>query len=214
MINKYRVVLTCYEYGKPNEPFADCIADLFDSIDSALSAVSKSAADELATLNNGRTKVPVLDSDGNIVGHDYDFRSDDSLDHETIVRFWDGDDYQDVTCYDIYPVKYKEKSDGTISNDVCHYRGFNITSNSGNGCFYIDLAERDIGLTVMNSFQNALKWVDDFCLLAEIHKSNILTKTGSSEKPSLSSIIENAEIKVAAADPGKGNCPEQASPEH
>ena len=138
-MEKYRVVLTCWEYKEP-KPYADDLSgvalSLFSSEEDALEAIQKSVADELKTLNEGRVLVPVEDSDGNVVGYDYDFRSDRLDDHDNIVRFWDGADYQNVTAYDIY--KLTGDSEDLNKCSYYKYRGCYILPNSDYTSFRVE----------------------------------------------------------------------------
>lgn len=158
---KYRVVMTCWDYKLPTKPYIDVLPELFESQDAASKAVRKCVADELETLNEGRTPVPVEDSDGNVVCYDYDFRADECGEHEMCIRFWDGYDYQDVTHYDIYPVDFLPDSQHS-----CTYRGFAIYSNAKHTRFKIE-GRFDVCLTTRYSLQAALTWVDDFSLAFE-----------------------------------------------
>lgn len=195
-MDKYRIVLTCWDYGKPDKPYVDSVPGFFDSKDAADAAIDKCVADELETLNSGRDLVPVIDSDGEVVAYDYDFRADECSDHANCIRFWDGDDYQEVTHYDIYPVQFHNLRDGTPSEHSCNYRGFGIYANKNHNRFKIE--QYDTCLATKHTLQSALTWVDDLCLTVERSKSPVL-KEAFAPKSSLAIVIKNAEEKATAA---------------
>lgn len=69
MSEKYRVVLTCWDYGIP-EPYSNVLSgtdlSLFSTEALARKSIAGCARDELVTLNNSRKKEPVYDSDGHM----------------------------------------------------------------------------------------------------------------------------------------------------
>lgn len=183
MSTMFRVVLTCWAYGEP-KPYADSVDKMFSSLPVAQEAVGDCVKDELETLNDGRELAPVTDSDGKIVGHDYDFRAD-SGDHASAIRFWDGDDYQDVTHYDIFPID----SDNEVADKSSYYkyRGMYVLPNPSHERFNIESCDTVIKTT--RSLSDALKFIDDFCLVFQYPE-----RTASS----LVDKIQSAESRAAA----------------
>lgn len=102
---KYRVVLTCWEY-RNGTPKAQSFLTQYESVEAASAAVRHAVEEELETLNDGRPEPNP-------------FREDEDGDHANIIRFWDGDDYMNVTAYDIYRVT-------EYSHERWLYRGFII----------------------------------------------------------------------------------------
>lgn len=156
---KYRVVLTCWDYGC-SKPYMDKFIDMYDSFDEAMEAIEKSVHDELITLNdiesdNPREKVAIENSDGNIVGYDYPFRANFDGDNHCIVRFWDGDDYQNVTAYNIHTV---DDWDGYYI-----YRGFEIYPNKKGNRFKVTSSNDYFG-AMKHKFESALEWIDKWYL--------------------------------------------------
>lgn len=96
----YVIKMTCWEFNRPN-PYNVTVDKRFDTEGAAMEEVERMVNAELATLNEGRQLEPVYDSDGNLVCHEFPFRGDYNGEHAAIVRFWDGDDYRNVTAYDI-----------------------------------------------------------------------------------------------------------------
>ncbi len=133
----FRVVLTCWDYKVHNKPYVDCVSVLYPTRREASDAVSKCVKEELEALNDGRSLIPVTDCDGNIVCYDYDFRADENSDHENCIHFCDGDDYQEVTYYDIFPVQFMRLPDNTYSAYSCEYRGFYVLANEKHNRFQI-----------------------------------------------------------------------------
>lgn len=158
----YRVVLSCWDYGNP-ESYSDAITRFFDSELQAREAIAKSVADELKTLNSGREKVPVEDSDGKVIGYDYDFRADENGNHANVIRFWDGDDYQNVTAYDVHKLTSDAKKVSECS--YVKYRGFWVLPNKNHSLFYVE--QHDTRLTSAKSLTGALDWIDEFHLAFE-----------------------------------------------
>lgn len=161
----YRVVLTCWDPGE--KPYADDLSgvklSLFDSEHAARVAIEGCVDQELVTLNwlesdEPREKEPIEDSDGNIIGYDYPFRGDDCGDHANIIRFWDGDDYQEVTAYDIYELNGNHENFDRCSS--YYYRGFQISVNDDRTRFSVE----QFGATAFrcNSLQEALRDIDQF----------------------------------------------------
>ena len=172
-MEEYRVVLSCWDYGNP-KPYADSFARFFDTEEQAREAIEKAVEDELAVLNEGREKVPVKDSDGNVVYYDYDFRGDENGNHANIVRLWDGDDYQNVTAYDIH----KLTSDAKKISDCSYvkYRGFWVLPNKEHNLFRIE--QHDVCVAAEKTLSAALGWIDEFHLVFERER-------GSATRPTL-----------------------------
>ena len=99
----YVIQMTCWEFNRPN-PYNVTVEQQFETETAAMTEIKRMVTGELSTLNEGREQVPVQDSDGDIVGYDYPFRGDFDGENAAIVRFWDGDDYRNVTAYDIVKV--------------------------------------------------------------------------------------------------------------
>lgn len=161
----YRVVLTCWDPGE--KPYSDDLSgvklSLFETEHAARVAIEGCVKQELIDLNwlesdEPREKEPIEDSDGNIIGYDYPFRGDDCGDHTNIIRFWDGDDYQEVTAYDIYEL-YGDNAD----LDKCSsfsYRGFEILTNEAREWFMVMQFGEFVNRSA--SLQDSLRYVDSF----------------------------------------------------
>ena len=193
----YRVVLTCWDYGNP-APYADFLTRYFGSEEQAREAIVKAVTDELEVLNDGREKVPVEDSDGNIVGYDYDFRSDENGNHANVVRFWDGDDYENVTAYDIHKLISDINELGECT--YFKYRGFWILpfSRQGEKELHFRVEQHDVRVTTENSLDAALSWIDDFHLAFEKDKGTV------SRPAPLAEQIAQCEAQLTERDSGKG----------
>ena len=99
MNKKFTVVLTCWDYCY-HKPYMDRFVNLYDSFDKAMKAVEKSVEDDLIN-----------------------FRADyDNEDCDCIVRFWDGEDYQNVKAYKVLEItrhhKYNEKLKETYGKNI------------------------------------------------------------------------------------------------
>lgn len=193
----YRVVLTCWDYGD-KAPFADFLARFFVSEELAREAIVNAVKDELEVLNDGREKVPVEDSDGKIVGYDYDFRSDENGNHANVVRFWDGDDYENVTAYDIYKLTSDTNELGECT--YFKYRGFWILpfSRPGEKELLFRVEQHDVRVTTEKSLDAALSWIDDFHLAFEKDKGTV------SRPAPLAEQIAQCEAQVVDRDAGRG----------
>ncbi len=187
----YRVVLTCWDFD--DLPYADDMAgvklSLFETEAAAREAIERCVKEELTALNwleddVPREKEPVLDSDGNVVGYDYPFRGDDSGDHANIVRLWNGDDYEEVTAYDIYELR----GDDTDLDECSYYkyRGFWILPNETHTSFKVE--QFNTLLFERESLKDALQEVDDFVCKMQYGK------------PSLESRLAQAALAVAEQD--------------
>jgi len=157
---KYRVVLTCWDHGC-KKPYVDKIDKIFETFDDAISAVEIAVNDELNTLNefdtdSPREKCAIEDSDGNIVGYDYPFRADFYGNDACIIRFWDGDDYQPVTAYNVYEI--------SNCGGYFVYRDFEIYPNKKGNRFKVTDYNDYFG-TTKHKFETALDWIDDWLLM-------------------------------------------------
>lgn len=150
---KYRIVITCWDKGT-DKSYTDCFSNTYDSFELALENIVISVKDELETLNLSREKLPIEDSDGNIVGYEYPFRADyQDEEYDYVVRFWDGDDYQNVTGYKIYKI---EDWDGYFV-----YRDFEIYPNKKRNRFKVESSNGIIG-TMKHKLETALDWIDNW----------------------------------------------------
>ena len=174
----YRVVLTCWDYGEPL-PCADDLSgvkfSLFETEEAAIETIERCVNQELVNLNNIESdkpmeKVPVLDSDGNVVCYDYPFRSDfESEEHKGVVRFWDGDDYQNVTAYNIYEVNCDSRDLDKCS--YYKYRGFWILPNEAHTSFTVE--QFDTPLFKLKSLEEAFYEIDDFIVKMQYGKPSL-----------------------------------------
>lgn len=153
MNTKYRIVLTCWDKGI-EKPYADCFLNTYDSFELALESIETSVKDELETLNSSREKLLIEDSDGNIVGYEYPFRADyQDEEYDYVVRFWDGNDYQNVTGYKIYEIE--------DWNGYFVYRDFEIYPNKKGNRFKVESDNGLIG-TMKHKLETALDWIDNW----------------------------------------------------
>lgn len=97
----YRIVLTCFDSNIKAESYKEEIEQEFNSREDAEIFMLRSMNDELSTLNQ---------PDENNVPHTRVFIADLDGEHDAIVRMWDGNDYWDVTYYDIEGDELKEFS--------------------------------------------------------------------------------------------------------
>ena len=162
MNTKYRIIVTCWQY-KGTKPLAASLTDTYDNLDDAFGALRGAVDISLDTLNNlssdtPREKIAVTDSDGEVVEYDYPFRADyESENYDCIIRFWDGDDYQNVTGYKICPI---EEYDGYYV-----YRDFEIYPNTKGNRFLIS-SYNDVIKQWKYKFETALFWIDEWYLNA------------------------------------------------
>lgn len=205
-MDMYRVVLTCWDPDVP-QPYADDLSgvklSLFSSLEKAHETISECVEEELICLNwlesdSPREKEPIEDCDGNIIGYDYPFRADEDGDHANIIRFWDGDDYKQVTAYDIYKLTCSDQDLDKCS--YFKYRGFWILPNERQNRFSIE--QYDTRLATKNTLESALRWVDEFVLPIYQTKSKALMDA-MSPKCSLEVVIKNAEAKANVVTPGE-----------
>lgn len=165
MSEKYRVVLTCWDPDTP-KPYADDFSgvtlSLFATEELAQEGIASAVQDELISLNDlesdsPREKEPVYDSDGCVVGYDYPFRGDLYGDHDGIVRLWDGEDYREVTAYNIHRLTCDNEELNKCS--YYKYRGFWIIPNEAHTTFRVE--QFDTVLFRLKSLQEALREIDD-----------------------------------------------------
>lgn len=171
----YRVVLSCWDYKDPM-PYPAYLSgykplSLFQNENEAQEAIKSNIKKELIIYNdleseNPRKKMPVLDSDGNVVSYEYPFRADFDGQDIGIVRFWDGDDYWNVTAYNIYELNCP--SDNLEKCSYYMYRGFFIRPNEMHTSFVIEDSSNFIPMTKVKfeSLDKALREIDlYFCKL-------------------------------------------------
>lgn len=172
----YRVVLTCWDFD--DLPYADDLAgvklSLFATEAEAQAAVERQVKEELTVLNwldddVPREKEPVMDSDGNVVGYDYPFRGDDSGDHANIVRLWRGDDYEEVTAYDIYELRGDKDTLDECS--YYKYRGFWIVPDETRTLF--EVSQFNTTVFRRETLADALMEVDDFVCKMQYGKPSL-----------------------------------------
>lgn len=171
MTKKFVVVITCWDFDCP--PYSERESQMYDSFNEAFEEIKRNVKNELICLNDlesdtPREKVAIEDSDGNIVGYDYPFRADFDGDNHCIIRFWDGDDYQNVTAYNIYGFE-----------DWCGYyiyRTFEIYPNKNQNRFRVT-DKHDCFGTVKYKLEAALDWIDDWLLGIGKHANLLLHHT-------------------------------------
>lgn len=161
----HRVVLTFWHYNSKVGPTTGSLESSFKNKEDALIALESCVKRELEHLNglktkSPRAKEPIEDSDGNIVGYDYPFRSDEDGDHANIIRFWDGNDYRNVTAFDIYELEvgpcglwYK-------------YRGYVILVDEERKHFSVEAGPGAVPV-VCKSLEDALTLIDENLLIKE-----------------------------------------------
>ena len=98
---KYKIELTCWDYGK-SEPYREDIEQIFDDEKDAMIALLKYAIDEAESLNE-------TDANNTDKRHfSIDLEGGDGFD--AVIRCWDGpEDYMNVTGYKIIEVKEKSQ---------------------------------------------------------------------------------------------------------
>lgn len=106
-MTKYRIKLICWDYPK-SESYVDYIMDNdkpmeFETEDAAMVCLLQSAIEEVVELNFG--SIDNLDNDSR-----KQFIPDVNGDYACIIRAWDGDDYMNVTAYDVEEVNYESNS--------------------------------------------------------------------------------------------------------
>lgn len=92
----FKIVLTAMDSNANVKPYAEEIGMTFETHDKAEIYMLHTMNEELSELNEPdayntpHTRVFIADLDG---------------EHDAIIRLWDGDDYWDVTYYDIVEIK-------------------------------------------------------------------------------------------------------------
>lgn len=158
MKDKYRVVLTCWDYGEP-KPYSDYFTEMFDSYEDAYTEIKKCAKNECDSLNE-----PTISQNENEGRFKVDFDENECA----IVRLWEyadcvetDNDYMPVTAYNIYKLEEYE--------DFYKYRGVYIHKRGKK--FAVESFDTIIHRS--DKLENALKFVDDFILaFQEKHKYN------------------------------------------
>lgn len=185
-MKKFRVALTCWAF-ESIEASADDLHEtelsLFDTQSAAQKIIEQKIEEERIILNslesdNPRKKEPVRDSDGNIVSYEYPFRGDFDGDYDGIIRFWDGEDYRNVTGYNIY-----ELNGDAVDLEKCSYfkyRNFYILPNENHSSFKVE--KFDITIFKSKSLQAALRYVDEICLIFETGKSKGVNNVENARK--------------------------------
>ena len=92
----YKIILTCMDANAAIEPYEEEIKQLFKNRDEAEIYMLHTVNDEVSNLNQ---------PDANNTPHTEVFIADLNGEHDAIVRLWDGEDYWDVTYYDIVEVE-------------------------------------------------------------------------------------------------------------
>lgn len=166
----YRVVLTFWHVNS-SEPTVDSMEAFFIDEDEALVGIASCVKQELEDLNglksnNPRKKEAIEDSDGNIIGYDYPFRSDEDGDHANIIRFWDGDDYRNVTAFDIYELEF---GPCVLANFApwYKYRGYVILVDEERKHFSVEAGPGAVPV-VCKSLEDALTLIDENLLIKEV----------------------------------------------
>lgn len=159
MSELYRVVLTCWDYGNPTphaKELSNVDLSLFATEALARKSIEQNIYDELAALNEDQGKEAIYDSDGRVVGHDYPFRADFDGDNDGIVRFWDGEDYQNVTEYNIHTLSFHSEDRSKCS--YYKYRGYCIVPNEAHTSFRVE--QSDTVILRCRTLQKALREID------------------------------------------------------
>lgn len=165
----YRVVLSCWD-NEEVFPYPAYLSgykplSLFSTKEKAMESIKTNIEKELIFYNdleskNPKKKMPVLDSDGNIVSYEYPFRADFDGKDSGIVRFWDGDNYKNVTAYNIYELNCP--SDNLDKCSYYIYRGFFIRPNEMHTSFIIEASSNFIPIEKFRfkSLDKALREID------------------------------------------------------
>lgn len=88
----YKIILTCFDSNIKVEPYKEEIEQKFNTREEAEIFMLHEMNDELSCLN---------EPDENNTPHTRVFIADLDGEHDAIIRMWDGEDYRDVTYYDI-----------------------------------------------------------------------------------------------------------------
>lgn len=171
----YRVVLTCWDFGE-TAPYADDLSgielSLFKTEEDARIAVRKQLENEVESLNGivsmPEEKVPVTDSNGNIVRYEYPYTFEFAGENCGYVRLWNGNEYQIVSAYTIHPVV----CDYAVLDKCSYYkyRGFWIVPSGSRNWFKVQ--QFDTTLFRLRSLEAAFREIDDFLIAFEHGKLN------------------------------------------
>ena len=93
---KYKIKLTCWDYGN-HEPHVEEVDEIFDNEEDAMDGLLVYANYEVQCLNQ-----PDDDNDEQRY-FEIDLEGGDGFD--AVIRCWDGDDYMNVTGYNIIKIK-------------------------------------------------------------------------------------------------------------
>lgn len=209
MCKKYRVVMTCWDPDNP-KPYADDFSgielSLFSTQELAQQSIETAIENELNCLNeletdNPRKKEPVYDSDSRIVCYDYPFRGDLYGEHDGIVRFWDGDDYQPVTAYNIHLLTCDSDDIGKCS--YYKYRGFWIIPNEAHTSFKVE--QYDTVLARFKKLKDALREIDNVMV--------DLSYGTHSHNKSINAIVQSASTRAAEAHSTNKTPVKESTPE-
>lgn len=92
----FKIVLTAMDANVGTEPYLEDIGSLFENRDRAEIYMLHTMNEELSELNQ---------PDAYNTPHTRVFIADLNGEHDAIIRLWDGDDYWDVSYYDIVEVE-------------------------------------------------------------------------------------------------------------
>lgn len=140
----YRIVLTAMDSDIKIDPYVEKVGELFKTYEQTEICMLRVMNDELSLLN---------EPDENNTPHTAVFIADLDGEHDAIIRLWDGDDYRDVSYYDIYEVS-------TDNETYCKYRGFWILKEGA----YFTIEQYDVSLARTESLDDAFLWIDDLLL--------------------------------------------------
>lgn len=140
----YRIVLTAMNSDPKIEPYVETVGKLFKTYEQTEIYMLRVMNDELSLLN---------EPDENNTPHTAVFIADLDGEHDAIIRLWDGDDYRDVSYYDIYEVSTDEET-------YFKYRGFWILKEGS----YFTIEQYDTSLARTEILEDAFLWIDDLLL--------------------------------------------------
>ena len=140
----YRIVLTAMNSDPKIEPYVETVGELFKTYEQTEIYMLRVMNDELSLLN---------EPDENNTPHTAVFIADLDGEHDAIIRLWDGDDYRDVSYYDIYEVSTDEET-------YYKYRGFWILKEES----YFTIEQYDTSLARTEILEDAFLWIDDLLL--------------------------------------------------
>ena len=154
MKEKYKIVLTCYDFDNP-KPYFDEIEGVFNTVSEAERILYFSVLDELTELND-------VNGDGQFSERRFLSQLHDE-EHNIVINCWDGLDYSPVTCYDIIPyskyltnkynMKLKKKHGADITVKIYSY-----IEDDGNVAYYyssILYGDSDAYETVEQAYKEA-----------------------------------------------------------